>query len=165
MSLFICHHNTDSTPLIPILPYSLPDSRPTDGNSYSLAIMWRMMCALKCALPDWLPLRRPAGATEEGHQGGGQGCREDRVMTGDRSKAGTMDRDCNYKGEIWPDKQYCASHMSISRGISAAVMLSEGDCRWERKARDRWRGVGDRNKRWGAQASEVVHVHTVQKTW
>lgn len=41
---------------------------PTEGNSYSLVIMWRMMCALKCALPGWLPLRRPAGAVKEGHR-------------------------------------------------------------------------------------------------
>lgn len=42
---------------------------PPEGNSYSLAITGKMMCALKCALPAWLPLREPFGAKWGG--GGG----------------------------------------------------------------------------------------------
>lgn len=38
-----------------------------------------------------------------------------------------MDHASNYKGEIWPDKQYCALQMSIGRRISVAVILSGGD--------------------------------------
>lgn len=47
-------------------------------------------------------------------------------MMGKRCEAETMDRGTNYKGEIWPDKQYCALQMSIGRGISAAMILSGG---------------------------------------
>ena len=113
----------------PPLP-SLPDSLlvwPTEGNSYSLVIMGRMMCALECALPAWLPLRRPAGAKNGKATERGQGWGEDRAMMGEQCVAGTMDHGGNYKREIWPDKQYCALQMSIGRGISAAVILSGAD--------------------------------------
>lgn len=49
---------------------------PTEGNSYSLVIMGRMMCALKCALPAWLPLRgarrEPWQKAKEKGQGWGE---------------------------------------------------------------------------------------------
>lgn len=167
MSLFFMSaRHSDSTPLVPILSYSLPNSLlgcPTEGNSYSLVIMWRMMCALKCALPDWLPLRRPAGATEEGHWGADQGCWEDRVMRGDRCEAGTMDHDCNYKGEIWPDKQYCALRADISSGISVAVMLNEGDSRWEKKERET-EGEVLENAIWDEELWHLPsYIDTIQK--
>lgn len=60
MSLFTCRYNTsDTTALYPGLatpppPLTLPVSLlvwPAEGDSYSLVITERMMCALKCALP------------------------------------------------------------------------------------------------------------------
>lgn len=68
------------------------------------------------------PLGPQRKATERG-----QGRGEDRGMMGGRCEAGTIDHGSNYKGEIWPDKQYCALQMSIGRGISVAVILSGGD--------------------------------------
>lgn len=125
MSLFICQHNTVTFGVSlsslslppPPSPLSLPESPlvwPTEGNSYSLVIMGRMMCALKCALPAWLPLRGPVGAKEEDHR---EGPRMERGQRDDgRAVSGRwMDRGSNYKGEIWPDKQYCAPQMSIRR--------------------------------------------------
>lgn len=47
MSLFLCQRST----VTPLHPSSSTRPLPTEGNSYSLAITEKMMCALKCALP------------------------------------------------------------------------------------------------------------------
>lgn len=78
-SVTLCLIPLPSLPSLPSLPHSLL-VWPTEGNSYSLVITGRMMCALKCALPAWLPLRGPTGATEDGHREGprmGWGQRDD----------------------------------------------------------------------------------------
>lgn len=113
----------------PPSPTSLPDSLlvwPTEGNSYSLVIMggWCVHWSV-LYLPDY-HLEGPLGPRRTKMERG-QGWDEDRGMMGEQCEARTMDHGRNYKGEIWPDKQYCVLQMSIGRGISAAVIWSGGD--------------------------------------
>lgn len=113
--VFMSAQHSSSLPLR--LPLPQPNSLlgcPTEGNSYSLVVMWRMMCAVKCALPAWLPLRGPSGAEKEGHRGRTRMG----VMMGDGC---TTDHDCSYKGEVGPAKQCCLA--CEHRGVG------EGDCR------------------------------------
>ena len=161
--VYICQHNTVTLRASPP-SLSLPDWLlvwPTEGNSYSLVITVRMMCALKCALPAWLPLKRVHW---------GQGGRPPRRAKDGlrregwwekRCAATTMDRGSNYKGEIWPDKQYCALKISIGRGVSAAGIL-RGGVRLEGGRQRRVRQMercGDCDMRSEAKlASHTVHT-------
>lgn len=130
----------------PPLP-SLSDSLlvwPTEGNSYSLVIMGRMICALECALPAWLPLRRPAGAKNgRPPRGAKDGVRTERwcesgVWPGRWITLVIISERFDQISSIVPCK-WVSGEESVLQWSWAGVMLEgrEG----QRGGRDRWRGV------------------------